>query len=289
MFGGLASLTAFLADKPPDDRTKAIAGGRMETRLIGMAARFAGAGFSVVSWSQAAPLGPVASAVAELIEVITRVTERLPGRPIWLVAHSRGGLIARSFLQTQRQPAELAGCITLGTPHHGTELASLSRYLQPVGVFLRKVFKAPVYKSKIAVALQRVGNFLSSKAIVELKPGSELIASLDKPVPPQLPLFSCGGTNPGLFTLYLRTDDTWRRLVFPDFLLRLIPDRKIPPELQTGMGDGLVSAASSKLEKEEHRDFEVNHVQLAFDPRVYRWLEGILLRGIGKCRTPSCG
>lgn len=275
VLGGLAPLSVLLADQPPASRKKTVTTGRMAAELAGMAVRLAGEGFSVVSWSQSAPLGSVVSAAAELAEVIRRVREKLPGRAVWLIAHSRGGLIARSFLQAQ-QAADIVGCITLGSPHHGTELASFSRFLRPVGLFLRKVFETPGLQGKIAGALQRVGMFLSSEAIIELKPGSGLLGSLAKPLPTQLALFSCGGTNPGLFTLYFKVNASWRCLVFPDFFLRLLPDRKIPPELLAGAGDGLVSASSAKLEKAEHRDFAVNHVQLAFDPAVYCWIRDIL-------------
>lgn len=280
VLGGLASLPVFLATQPPATRTKVIATGRMATELTGMGTRLAGDGFSVVSWSQSQPLGPIAAAVEELTEVIKRVREELPGRPLWLVAHSRGGLIVRSFLQTGQTP-DFVGCLTLGSPHHGTRLASFAPYLQPVGVLLRKVCKGLSREGKIAEALQRVGAFLSSAAIHELKPGSSLLSSLDKSLPSQVALFSCGGTKPALFTLYIRRGDGWRRLIFPDFLLRLIPDKKIPPELLAGAGDGLVSSASARLGAEEHRDYDVNHVQLAFDPEVYGWVKGILVGGGG--------
>jgi len=275
VLGGLASLSVFLADQPPASNKKVIAAGRPAAVLTGMAGRLAGDGYSVVNWSQSAPLGSVASAVTELAEVVERAGEKLPGRPLWFIAHSRGGIIARSFVQN-RPLEKIVGCITLGTPHHGTELARLSRYLRPVGVFLRKVCGVSGSENKISRALQRVGNFLSSEAIIELKPDSGLLASLHKPMPSRMALFSCGGTNPGLFSFYLRRGAGWKRLVFPDSFLRLLPDKKIPQELMAGSGDGLVSAASAKLDNAAHRDYEVNHVQLAFDPEVYRWVTDIL-------------
>lgn len=88
--------------------------------------------------------------------------------------------------------------------------------------------------------------------------GTEPLASLAKSMPPQFALFPCGGINPGLF------------------LLRRLPDKKMPPELLAGMGDELGSAASTRLEKAEHGDFGVNHMQLAFDPDEYCWIKGAL-------------
>jgi len=44
---------------------------------------------------------------------------------IVVVAHSMGGLVARSYLQNLDGKDCLAGLITIGTPHHGTALAAL--------------------------------------------------------------------------------------------------------------------------------------------------------------------
>lgn len=43
-------------------------------------------------------------------------------KPI-LVAHSRGGLVSRAFMNYNDQGDDIAGLITLGTPHHGSPLA----------------------------------------------------------------------------------------------------------------------------------------------------------------------
>ena len=51
----------------------------------------------------------------------------LPAYPVGtkplLVAHSRGGLVARSFMNYSDQGDDIAGLITLGTPHHGSPFA----------------------------------------------------------------------------------------------------------------------------------------------------------------------
>ncbi len=46
-----------------------------------------------------------------------------PDRPLLLLAHSRGGLVSRSYMSkygTGRQGDRVLGLITLGTPHHGS-------------------------------------------------------------------------------------------------------------------------------------------------------------------------
>jgi hypothetical protein len=55
-----------------------------------------------------------------------------PGAQFLLVAHSRGGLAARSFLQSQGTAANVArvvGLLTMGTPHQGSRLARVNEYL----------------------------------------------------------------------------------------------------------------------------------------------------------------
>ncbi len=46
-----------------------------------------------------------------------------PGTKVILVAHSRGGMVSRSFMGYNTQGDDVAGLITLGTPHHGSPFA----------------------------------------------------------------------------------------------------------------------------------------------------------------------
>ncbi len=47
----------------------------------------------------------------------------LGGKKVILVAHSQGGLIARSYMNYNNQGENVLGLITLGTPHHGSPFA----------------------------------------------------------------------------------------------------------------------------------------------------------------------
>lgn len=72
-------------------------------------------------------LEPVTSDIDDYVPQVQRAVESLcaaAGAPqLVIVAHSMGGLVARAWLR-EHGAARLARVITLGTPHHGTCLAS---------------------------------------------------------------------------------------------------------------------------------------------------------------------
>ncbi|MGK5038044.1 esterase/lipase family protein [Janthinobacterium sp. LB3P118] len=63
--------------------------------------------------------------VPQVEQAITRLCARTGSGQVILVAHSMGGLVARAWLR-HYGAARVARIITIGTPHHGTELASLA-------------------------------------------------------------------------------------------------------------------------------------------------------------------
>lgn len=72
-------------------------------------------------------LEPVAGAIDDYVPLMQRAVEDLcaaTGAPqVAIVAHSMGGLVARAWMRAHGS-ARVARLITLGTPHHGTGLAS---------------------------------------------------------------------------------------------------------------------------------------------------------------------
>lgn len=71
-------------------------------------------------------LEPIAGSIDAYTPAIAAALERLcpPGGRAIIVAHSMGGLAARAYLR-RHGAQQVARVITLGTPHHGTTLASL--------------------------------------------------------------------------------------------------------------------------------------------------------------------
>ena len=267
VLGGLAPLTVFLTDTPKKS-SNTISFGSVEPDIQGLWKCLKNGGFSLASWTQSQPLGPIQIAIDELKIALSTVRNKWPDNPVYLVGHSRGGLIARRFLM--EEPAtDIEGIITIASPHSGTSMAKFSRYVKPAGVLLEKIIPS---KSKVMLtkALARLSEFLQSPAIEELTPDSEFMASIKKPLPKQLRKLSFGGTSPALFQLIVRLNtDNYKIIKFPDMLTGPIPSGHLPRELTRGLGDALVSAKSAKLPGSKHYDFPVNHVRAAYDHNIH--------------------
>jgi len=274
VLGGLAPLTIFLgSDEPKTDNT--ISFGSVEPNIEGLWNRLIRAGFSLASWTQSQPLGPIRIAVHELKTAIDMIRNTWPGKSIYLVGHSRGGLIARKFL-SEESAHGISGLVTINSPHAGTAMAKFSRYLRPAGTVLEKILPSKS-RANLTRALSRLAVFLQSPAIAELEPGSEFIESLPEDLPQHMAKLSFGGTDPALFHVIVRLPAGHRRVVkFPDLLAGAVPLKNMPRELTFGLGDGLVSAESAKLPGSKHYDFPANHVKAAYDKDVHETILNFL-------------
>ncbi|MEU5366218.1 alpha/beta fold hydrolase [Streptomyces sp. NPDC005925] len=92
----------------------------------------------------------IRTAARALSEQVEQAREQAGGRPVCLVGHSLGGLIARYYVQRLGGDAHVSLVITLATPHSGTAMALL----------------APPYP-----------------VLRQLRPGSDLLAELAEPCP----------------------------------------------------------------------------------------------------------
>ena len=77
------------------------------------------------------PLDDLAAHVADKVESLA---QRHGVESLHIVGHSKGGLLARRYVQQFGGAARVRSVITLGTPHHGTPTAALA---VAMGVFLR--------------------------------------------------------------------------------------------------------------------------------------------------------
>lgn len=108
------------------------------------------------------PITVLARMIAEKLE---RVCDRYGLERFHVVGHSKGGLIARHYVQHFGGDRRVRSLITLGTPHHGTPTALLG--------------------------LGFVAGGLVSRSPIEMLPGSPLLKSLKRDVfPSHIPLVS---------------------------------------------------------------------------------------------------
>jgi len=213
--------------------------------------------YTVITWSQERPASPIDSVVSELKEII-RIANKLTKNGIVLIGHSRGGLIGRKYLL--RNDKSVRGLITISTPHKGSSVAKLARYLSPLVSVIDPLFHGGE-KGTVSFAIKRILNFLKSRALKELLPDSHFFTSLkDGPIE-WVYYISAGGTDPTLFSLY--------NFSIPDIFEKVIPKNLYPEEIKKGKGDGLVSAESSKIPwSQEHYNFSFNHAQILLDKGV---------------------
>lgn len=85
--------------------------------------RMIAAGFDDINVLDLYPLfADIEAHAAKVVQALCAIQHRNAGARVVIVAHSMGGLVARTALR-QAGSAVIARIITLGTPHHGTAIA----------------------------------------------------------------------------------------------------------------------------------------------------------------------
>ncbi len=248
----------FLLKEPPPMMTQRLTTGTPQSWLATSFHDLREDGYTVVTWSQRRPVGPVEIAVKELAAVIKFINsldlqKKGPlDNHIILIGHSRGGLIARKYIELYGNKG-ISALITIATPHRGSTMAEWVRHISMISSIL-KPFLKHLPEGKISKAIKRISDFFRSEGIKELLPDSSFIKSL-QPIT-NIKCYSIAGIDPHLFSLYrwdikklkdkfvIRPEEFFS---YPESLIRLIPDRLIPPEWRSGSGDGLVSLESARF------------------------------------------
>jgi pimeloyl-ACP methyl ester carboxylesterase len=224
-------------------------------------ADFTERGFSILSWSQSRPVGPLHVAVEEL-RVLIGAHRDYAGHGMILIGHSRGGLIGRKYIEGT--PDAVMGLITISTPHLGTTLARWSMYLCPIASFLGKV-SGLAREGEINKTIKKIEGFLNSEGLREMLPDSPLYAGFMDRKQGDIRYLSIGGTNPDLIKI--------KNISIFELFSKVMPEKSAPEEIRTGFGDGLVSSSSSVLPSgDEHRNFHLNHVSVLFDREVREYV-----------------
>jgi pimeloyl-ACP methyl ester carboxylesterase len=210
--------------------------------------------YPVITWSQLRLSSQIQAVIPELTAVV-EIARGMSDAGIILIGHSRGGLIARKYLlETDKS---VKGLITIATPHKGSTIARMARYIAPLASLLSPLVTKGD-ENNVSRALKRINEFLKSKALQELLPESPFFQTLRDGPQTGVSYISAGGTSPVLLT--------FSPFSFPVIFEKIIPENFFPDEMKKGKGDGLVSAESSKLPwSDEHFYFDCNHAEILFD------------------------
>jgi Putative serine esterase (DUF676) len=265
-------------------------------------AALATAGFGTAWYSQVDNAGYIATPARELAAVVTEILARLPAsRRLALLAHSRGGLLARQFLVSNAantaMRARLGMLITLHSPHLGSELASLANALNSALAasslttvagslfgWLQSQVNAPSYQ-EMAVG----STYLSSLTAAEAAVGA-----------PVIPVYTFGGTSallsrarssiftpgsavPQVTSIWPpRVEFHWETtpLALPSLITGIAALGLLAPELRDTVGDLLVADARSRLPGERsHQANRLNHAEALWDSALQRQVIAALTAG----------
>jgi len=245
-------------------------------------------GFPVLCWSQKRPIAPADIPLRELETLIDRY-KRFSKKGLVLIGHSRGGLVAWEY--ALHNPRNIKAVVTIGSPFHGSTLAQwaklVSRFTGVLGPLLPKT-----EGGKVRNSIKRIKDFIESRAVKELLPGSPFLDNLKNPLKSNIKNLCIAGSNPNFFSIY-----KWRKSCIKDHMrnplkYKLIPSAifsvpdslggMLPDELVKGKGDGLVSA-SSALHQQCHRSsvLPLNHVQLLFSTCVNTIVTDLISEAVG--------
>ncbi len=235
--------------------------------------------YNIVCWSQKRPVGPIHSAVDELGEVVKRTGTFFPKSAIVLVGHSRGGLIARKFMECR--PPGIKALITVSTPNSGSAIAGLVRYLKPCSTALKRILPENTH-SAVSSIVKNIAELLDGKAVRELLPGSAFFENLEDSAVKGVKYISFGGTEPRFLTAYIRKgsgDKMYLKasLSIPDSLLKIFPSSFVMDEITPGKGDGLVTAKSSLMPwSSKHYNLSANHLSILWARKTISGIMGAI-------------
>lgn len=76
-----------------------------------------------------------------IAEKIDRICTRTGLESFHIIGHSKGGLVAREYIQNHGGAGRVRSLITLGTPHHGTPTAAIGAVLMGAGLLSRSPYE----------------------------------------------------------------------------------------------------------------------------------------------------
>ncbi|MCZ6691156.1 MAG: hypothetical protein O7H41_16340 [Planctomycetota bacterium] len=255
-------------------------------------------GFSTVAYDQVDPEGLLERPVRELDTVMMILIGRfrmIEPRFV-LLAHSRGGLLVRSYLKTRPRTASwVSHVITLHSPHDGSRLANVANSLRDAIDTLESVAG-----SVVDDALGWLMNLVDTDAYRELAVNSPFLVDLrqgEAPVP-GVSYFTFGGTSvryTRIIVWHYTLGSAFPQWHWPPFFHRTtavempiaspIADSlpNLTPEVSEGSGDLLTADSNCRLPFGVHTVNQVNHAEALWD----RSLQSQVLRILGVMEEPN--
>lgn len=238
-----------------------------------------GKGYNLACWTQSRPVGPINAAVNDLKKIMLQVKRVFPERPIALIGHSRGGLIARKYMELKSP--QIKALITIASPHDGSSLSKIGKYLPFLSGVISNILPRETHGT-ISTVLKRIIDLIDGNALKELMPGAEFFKHLKDTRSEKIHYLSFGGLQTEILNIY-----KWEKrgtsfypdklLTIPDSLLKFIPALAVPDEITSGKGDIMVTADSSVLPwASEHYNVKANHFTILWDRKVIKKTLGIL-------------
>jgi pimeloyl-ACP methyl ester carboxylesterase len=247
-------------------------------------------GFGTAVYTQVEPDGKLEHPVAELFQVMQALTAAYRGKPMVVLAHSRGGLLTRSFLKSFPKSAEqIHTVITLHSPHTGSELANVADSVSDAVAGLEAIGG-----SDVTNVLGWLIAMARSEAFVQMATGSAFLTDLaaDEQALPWIKYFTFGGVSVRLSRVieWVYTLDS----AIPQFRAPPYEHRRVQtevpgvspiadslpniiPELTEGRGDLLTADARTRLPFATHQTNPINHAEALWDAV----LEAQVLRILG--------
>lgn len=192
ILGGMFPLKILLSKETSEDQPENI-----QTLFHDLKAK----GYSVITWSQRRPAGPIDSAVKELHE-ITIEARKMTKAGIILIGHSRGGLIGRKYLLKKDKSINVF--ITISTPHKGSTVARIAKYLSPLVSMINPLVPNGD-KGTLSFSIKRILEFLKSRALKELLPYQTFLdpCKMDHMIGSLMPLSEAQTLRFSVFTIFL--------------------------------------------------------------------------------------
>jgi pimeloyl-ACP methyl ester carboxylesterase len=235
-------------------------------------------GYSLLTWTQREPYGSIDLAVEELNGMVVESEAIFGiGARLVLIGHSRGGLVARKWVQDHPDKRKrVHGLILLASPNGGSRLADagefFARGIKAIGRFIPR---------DLSLECGGILRLSQGVALEELRPNAPFILGLkQKEVEEQrshIPYLNLVATSTVFTKLYrISKKDTGEArevLSLIDSLPKIVPAMMLPHELVQGKGDGLVSKERARIAwvpSESQKEFHINHLRVLIDRDVRR-------------------